>query len=152
MRSRYGRRAARRRLRRRRVAWTAAALAVALGVLTLVSGVPRNFLGPRPAAAAPASGYDNPADAAVVLCNAGDPESVELANFYATRRGISPDRIVTLHCVTTEDISREEYDATIAAPPSPRLRCPRLVGSAARTAPAWSRRAPSPPAASAFWS
>ena len=114
---RYGRRATRRRRLRRRVAWTAALLVAAAAVLTLVSGFPRNALGPRAASAAPsASGADNPADAAVVVCNGNDPLSVELADYYAKRRGIPRDRIVTLTCAPGEDISRQDYDDNIAAP------------------------------------
>ena len=114
---RYGRRATRRRRLRRRIAWAAVVVVLAVLVLTLVSGIPRNSFGPRTASAvSSAPGNDNPADAAVVVCNASDPLSVELANFYAGKRGIGSDRIVALHCSTAEEISRDEYDATIAAP------------------------------------
>ena len=114
---RYGRRAARRRRLRRRVAWTAGTLVAVALVLTLVGGLPRNVLGPRPAfAASSAPGNDNPADAAVVVCNSNDPLSVELADYYARRRGIPRDRIVTLTCAVGDDTSRQDYDDQIAAP------------------------------------
>ena len=112
------RRGRRGRKRRQRVAWIAGAVGLMIIVLSLVSGVPRNGLGPRPATALSTggSGPDNPADAAVVVYNTADPLSRELADFYAEKRGISQDRVVGVQCATTEDISRQEYDDTIAGP------------------------------------
>ncbi len=58
----------------------------------------------------------NPAAATVVLFNSNDPESRELALYYAARRKIPIARIVGLDCPTTEEISREEFNARIAIP------------------------------------
>jgi uncharacterized protein (TIGR03790 family) len=54
--------------------------------------------------------------ATIVVYNGALPESVELAKFYAQKRGIAPDHLVALSCSKEEEISREEYDTTIAQP------------------------------------
>jgi uncharacterized protein (TIGR03790 family) len=56
------------------------------------------------------------APATIVVFNNSIPESVELAKFYAQKRGIARDHLVGLDCSRDEEISREEYDRTIAAP------------------------------------
>src|SRR5205814_1464414 len=56
------------------------------------------------------------AQSTIVLYNRTVPDSVELAKFYAEQRGIAPDHLIGLTCSTEEEISREEYDATIAEP------------------------------------
>ncbi|PYI83199.1 MAG: hypothetical protein DMF09_12465, partial [Verrucomicrobia bacterium] len=56
------------------------------------------------------------ADSAIVVYNKAVPESVELAKFYAEKRGIAPDHLIGLDCSTEEEITREQYDATIAGP------------------------------------
>lgn len=66
------------------------------------------------AAAAPAD--DALAAATVVLFNKNLSESVELAKFYAAKRAIPRDHLVGLDCANEEEISREDYDATIAEP------------------------------------
>lgn len=52
----------------------------------------------------------------VVIYNKALPESVDLGRFYAKQRGIAPDHVVGLNCSTEEEISREDYEATIAEP------------------------------------
>ena len=53
----------------------------------------------------------------LVVYNSNDPESVELAKYYAARRRIPDDQVLGLKCTTeSEEISRDEYDATIANP------------------------------------
>jgi uncharacterized protein (TIGR03790 family) len=52
----------------------------------------------------------------IVIYNKAVPESVQLANFYAQQRGIARDHLVGLACSTEEEISREDYDRTIAEP------------------------------------
>src|ERR1700738_2146482 len=52
----------------------------------------------------------------IVVYNEAVPESVQLAKFYAQQRGIARDHLVGLTCSTEEEISREDYDATIADP------------------------------------
>src|SRR5947209_5720267 len=56
------------------------------------------------------------AAATIVLYNKAAPDSVQLARFYAHQRGIAHDHLVGLTCSTEEEISREEYDTTIADP------------------------------------
>ena len=50
----------------------------------------------------------------VVVYNKTAPDGAELARFYAQKRGIASDHIVGLTCSLAEEISRDEYDATIA--------------------------------------
>jgi uncharacterized protein (TIGR03790 family) len=52
----------------------------------------------------------------IVVFNSSIPESVELAKFYAQKRGIARDHLVGLACSKEEEISREDYDRTIANP------------------------------------
>ncbi len=52
----------------------------------------------------------------IVIYNRDLPESVELAKFYAQKRGIDRSHLVGLSCSKEEEISREEYDVTIAGP------------------------------------
>ncbi|PYJ73153.1 MAG: hypothetical protein DME75_02335, partial [Verrucomicrobia bacterium] len=56
------------------------------------------------------------AQSTIVLYNKAVADSVELAKFYAEKRGIAPDHVIGLTCSTEEEISREEYDTTIADP------------------------------------
>jgi len=60
-----------------------------------------------------------PADlsqATIIIYNRAEPESAGLARFYAQARHIPNDHIVGLDCSTEEEISRKEYDETIAEP------------------------------------
>src|SRR5438270_14060312 len=52
----------------------------------------------------------------IVVYNKAAADSAELARFYAKQRGIASDHIVGLNCSTDEEITRQEYDANIAAP------------------------------------
>jgi uncharacterized protein (TIGR03790 family) len=52
----------------------------------------------------------------VVVYNKAADDSASLARFYAKQRGILRDHLVALTCPPTEEISREEYDTTIAEP------------------------------------
>ena len=54
--------------------------------------------------------------ATLVLFNSNDPESEELARYYAQKRDIPPDQIVGLSCPASEQITRADFDRTIAAP------------------------------------
>jgi len=54
--------------------------------------------------------------ATIVVFNKNMSESAELAKFYAQKRGIARDHLVGLACSNEEEISREDYDATIAEP------------------------------------
>src|SRR4029077_7512081 len=48
--------------------------------------------------------------------NEKDPESELLARFYAEKRGVPSAQVIGLACSIVEEISREEYDSTIAEP------------------------------------
>jgi len=54
--------------------------------------------------------------ATLVVYNNANPFSVTLAAYYATRRGIPLDHLVGLDCPLTEEITRAQYDDTIAEP------------------------------------
>jgi uncharacterized protein (TIGR03790 family) len=73
-----------------------------------------------PRTAAPAvhrNGAPNPdAAATLVVFNELDRDSGDLAHFYAEKRGIPADQIIGLKCSKAEEISRDEYDRTIADP------------------------------------
>jgi uncharacterized protein (TIGR03790 family) len=61
----------------------------------------------------------NPADdaaATVVIYNSSDPDSKALADFYCTARGINSSQQIALQAPVTEEISRGDYDNTIARP------------------------------------
>jgi uncharacterized protein (TIGR03790 family) len=61
-------------------------------------------------------GEGDPAAATAVIYNRAAPESASLAHFYAEARHIPGDHLIGLECSTEEEISRQEYDATIADP------------------------------------
>jgi uncharacterized protein (TIGR03790 family) len=58
----------------------------------------------------------NLAEATIVVFNTNDRDSAELAKFYAQKRGIAREHIIGLDCSREEEISREDYDRTIAEP------------------------------------
>ncbi|HEX5175519.1 MAG TPA: TIGR03790 family protein, partial [Chthoniobacteraceae bacterium] len=59
---------------------------------------------------------ESDAAATLVLYNESDRDSRELARFYAAKRGIPKQLLLGLDCSAQEEISREEYDRTIAEP------------------------------------
>ncbi|MBA2431766.1 MAG: TIGR03790 family protein [Chthoniobacterales bacterium] len=79
-------------------------------ILSLVVAVTL-LTAPRAEAADPAL-----AKATIVIFNSNISESAALAKFYAQKRGIPRDHLVGLACSTEEEISREDYDRTIAKP------------------------------------
>jgi uncharacterized protein (TIGR03790 family) len=54
--------------------------------------------------------------ATVVVFNNFDPSSVNLAAYYAKRRAIPLDHLIGLDCPASEEITRAQYDETIAEP------------------------------------
>ncbi len=56
------------------------------------------------------------AAATLVIFNESDRDSADLARFYAEKRGIAKDRVLGLKCAKTEEITRAEYERTIAEP------------------------------------
>jgi uncharacterized protein (TIGR03790 family) len=62
------------------------------------------------------SAADNLPAQTIVVFNAAAPDAESLAKFYAKKRAIPDDHLVELNCPTDEEISREQYDATIADP------------------------------------
>ena len=63
-----------------------------------------------------ASAADDLPAQTIVVFNAAVPDAKSLAKFYAEERGIADDHLVELDCPREEEISREQYDATIADP------------------------------------
>jgi uncharacterized protein (TIGR03790 family) len=55
-------------------------------------------------------------DGVVILANASDPESLELAHYYADRRGVPVDRILALPMSSAEEISWPEFITTLWNP------------------------------------
>jgi uncharacterized protein (TIGR03790 family) len=66
--------------------------------------------------AGPLWAQDPLAASTVVVFNRDLPESVALAKFYAEKRGIARDHLIGLSCPEEEEISREQFDHTIAEP------------------------------------
>ncbi|HMO18278.1 MAG TPA: TIGR03790 family protein [Oligoflexia bacterium] len=56
------------------------------------------------------------ADDILILANSKSESSLEIANYYAKKRNIPADSIVSLDCSTEEHISREEFNSTILFP------------------------------------
>jgi uncharacterized protein (TIGR03790 family) len=56
------------------------------------------------------------AESTIVVYNKTVPESLDLAKFYAKQREIARDHIIGLTCSSEEEISRTEYNDTIAKP------------------------------------
>ena len=52
----------------------------------------------------------------IVVFNTAVPDSEALAKFYAEKRDITGDHVVGLDCPPEEEISREQYDTTVAEP------------------------------------
>src|SRR5436309_14829775 len=51
-----------------------------------------------------------------VAYNKSEPISEALAKLYAEQRGIAADHLVGLDCSIDEDVSRDDFEATIAQP------------------------------------
>ena len=56
------------------------------------------------------------ADLTIVVYNQSEPISAALAKLYAQQRGIPTDHLIGLDCSIDEDVSREEFETTIAQP------------------------------------
>lgn len=56
------------------------------------------------------------ATATVVVFNENDPDSRDLARYYAEKRAVPENNLVGLKCSLGEEISRAEYDRDIAGP------------------------------------
>ncbi len=69
-----------------------------------------------PQSRAEVEGASSIAQSVVVVCNERDLLSTELAYFYAEQRGIPRSRVVSLRCPSKEEITRDEFDETIARP------------------------------------
>ena len=106
-----------RRRRRRYPRWRLAVAVLALVAGSLVALRLCHSQGVFNAGTGPAgAGGDDLASSALVVYNENDPLSRDLAAFYAEKRGIPAERVVSLRCPTEEEISRAQYDATIAGP------------------------------------
>lgn len=58
----------------------------------------------------------NAAAETVVVYNTALPESKELAEYYAERRGIPEERLVGIECTREDSVSRAEYENSIRQP------------------------------------
>lgn len=54
--------------------------------------------------------------ATIVLFNENDPDSIELAKYYAEKRQIPSSQLIGLSCPASEEITRADFDSTIANP------------------------------------
>ena len=52
----------------------------------------------------------------LVVYNTNDPDSQELAHYYAAQRQIPAERVLAISTLTTEEITRVQYDDTIRSP------------------------------------
>ena len=91
-----------------------ALLLSAAGALLLGAGFGVTRCLPQAAPFSARAGDD--ATRTLVVFNENDPLSRNLAAFYAAQRGIAPDHVTGLNCPLAEEISRSQYDETIAAP------------------------------------
>ena len=62
------------------------------------------------------AGADELSSETVVVYNTKFPDSRALAEYYVSRRRIPASQVIGLDCPVTEEISRDEYDRTIAMP------------------------------------
>lgn len=101
------------RRRRARLFWLAGALLLGAG-LGATRCLPQGMIfNPRGGGGSDA---ENLAARTLVIFNENDPLSRDLADFYAARRGIAADHVAGLNCPAQEEISRQQYDDSIAAP------------------------------------
>jgi uncharacterized protein (TIGR03790 family) len=52
----------------------------------------------------------------LVVFNTADPDSPGLAQYYASRRNIPPERVLGIACPLTENMTRQQYEETIRQP------------------------------------
>ena len=96
---------------------TAAALALFLFGPGSVFSQTTGTLFPAKAVRGPQAPAPSPeADATVIVYNTHDNESAGLARLYASKRGIANDHIIGLKCPVQEEITRADFDGTIADP------------------------------------
>ena len=69
-----------------------------------------------PRFADPAGQPDQLAAHLLVVYNAKDSDSESLADYYAKRRNIPPERVLALSCPTSEEITRDQFEQTIRQP------------------------------------
>ncbi len=83
-----------------------------LDVACLLLGLTLSF-----AALPSVSAKDSPySRSTVVVCNKNFPNSERIARQYLTQRGVPSSNLITLACSEAEEISRVEYEETIATP------------------------------------
>lgn len=95
--------------RRRVLAWAAAILLPCAARAQSASALPFQ----NPPAAAPRNAE---AAATAVIYNNLDSLSLDLAAYYAEKRGIPLSRLIGVDCPAEEEISRADFDRTIAGP------------------------------------
>jgi uncharacterized protein (TIGR03790 family) len=99
-------------------AWSLSACVLLAGVAgALGQSTPAATPIPEPGLKLGGATAANPdAAATVIVFNSADEESALLAKFYAEKRGIPLEQMVGLKCSTAEEITRVEYEETIAEP------------------------------------
>ena len=70
----------------------------------------------QPFLTGPANQAGDLASHLLVVYNQNDPDSKDLAAYYATRRNIDADHILAIACPTREEITRSQYNETIREP------------------------------------
>ena len=65
---------------------------------------------------APASALGQSAENVLVVINAASPASVEVGEYYATKRAIPASQVVRLKTATVETIARQDYESSIEVP------------------------------------
>jgi uncharacterized protein (TIGR03790 family) len=66
----------------------------------------------------------------VLIVNESSAESVEIANYYAAKRGIPTENVCRVKTRPAEEIHRQVYEREIAAPVMECLKVPRLAAKA----------------------
>ena len=85
--------------------------------LVAVWGLAAGLLAPGAVRAAPApAGNTDLAARVVVLANASDPDSLDLARYFAGRRGVPAANVIALSMSAGETIGWPEFIATIYPP------------------------------------
>jgi uncharacterized protein (TIGR03790 family) len=59
---------------------------------------------------------DRQSAATLVLYNAADPDSADLARYYASKRLIPNDQVVGLNMPVSEEITRADFNRSLANP------------------------------------
>jgi hypothetical protein len=93
-----------------------AAIVLAVLALAPVAHAQIGAEGPLPAATPKARTAAELASQTIVIYNESNRDSAAIAGFYAEKRGIPLQNMIALQCSHNEEITRGEFDRTIAEP------------------------------------